>query len=149
MKVIVATDGSEAALDAARRAITLLRDGAAIALAVVVPERYDPAADAGGFEGPVMSEEQAEEEYAEGQAIGNDALARTQAAIGTEAEVLLISTDEAPAEAIARVAAEQGADLIVVGSQEHGFLSRLFHGSTSDQVVHHAHCPVLVVPHET
>jgi nucleotide-binding universal stress UspA family protein len=37
------------------------------------------------------------------------------------------------------------ADLIVVGSHGRGFWSRLTMGSTSDVVVHHAPCPVLVV----
>lgn len=39
-----------------------------------------------------------------------------------------------------------GADLIVVGSQSHGFLYRTFIGSVSDGVMRRSPCPVLIVP---
>jgi nucleotide-binding universal stress UspA family protein len=39
-----------------------------------------------------------------------------------------------------------GADLIVVGSQSHGFLYRTFIGSVSDGVMRNSPCPVLIVP---
>ena len=46
------------------------------------------------------------------------------------------------------VDASQGADLVVVGSRGGGGFSRLMLGSVSSQVVEHAACPVVVVPHE-
>jgi nucleotide-binding universal stress UspA family protein len=42
--------------------------------------------------------------------------------------------------------AGQGADLIVVGARGIGGFERFVLGSTSQQVVHHAHCPVVVIP---
>ena len=47
--------------------------------------------------------------------------------------------------AIVEEAESWGADLIVVGSHGYGFWGRTFLGSTSDTVIHHAHCSVLVV----
>lgn len=54
------------------------------------------------------------------------------AVMGTPAHVLL--------------AAAEGAVLLVVGSRGEGALSRLVLGSVSAAVLHHAHCPVAVVP---
>jgi nucleotide-binding universal stress UspA family protein len=50
---------------------------------------------------------------------------------------------------ILRVAEEGYADLIVIGAHAHGAFGRLFLGSTANQVVRHAHCPVLIVRETT
>jgi nucleotide-binding universal stress UspA family protein len=44
------------------------------------------------------------------------------------------------------VNAGREADMIVLGSRGVGGFTRLLMGSTADQVVQHAHCPVLIVP---
>jgi nucleotide-binding universal stress UspA family protein len=51
--------------------------------------------------------------------------------------------DGLPAETILRVAREEKADLIVLGTQGRTGLSRLVLGSVAEHVVRHAPCPVL------
>jgi nucleotide-binding universal stress UspA family protein len=57
-------------------------------------------------------------------------------------------SEGAPAIEIVKVAREQGADLIVVGSHGRGVIARAILGSTADKVIRSAHGPVLVVPHD-
>ena len=49
-----------------------------------------------------------------------------------------------PAMELLRAAAD--ADMIVVGSRGAGGFARLLLGSVTAQIVHHAHCPVVVIP---
>jgi nucleotide-binding universal stress UspA family protein len=49
-----------------------------------------------------------------------------------------------PAEEL--LAASEGADMIVLGSRGAGGFPHLRLGSVSNQVTHHAHCPVVIVP---
>lgn len=48
-------------------------------------------------------------------------------------------------QAVVHLAEELGAGLIVMGSRGLGGVRRALMGSVSDSVVHHAHCPVMVV----
>jgi nucleotide-binding universal stress UspA family protein len=50
-----------------------------------------------------------------------------------------------PAEAIIAAARDNNADVIVVGSHDHGWLARLFTSSVGEKVVRKADTPVLVV----
>ena len=63
---------------------------------------------------------------------------------GTLPEVTVsVATGEATEEL---VSASRDADLLVVGSRGTGGFSRLLLGSVSSQVMHHAACPVVVIP---
>ena len=63
---------------------------------------------------------------------------------GITAEVIL-ATGASPADVIVRVAKEQQADLIVIGSRGLAGKTRSFLGSTASQVVTYSPCSVLVV----
>jgi nucleotide-binding universal stress UspA family protein len=148
MNILVATDGSDAAIDAARRSLDLLRPGAHVTLVMVIPPYEDPMEDAGGIEGPGISPERAEKDWEKATAEGQAALQRTAAVLGTDAEVRLVPDDEATGAAIVRFAHETSADVLVIGSSGKRWLSRLLGGSVSDYVAHHAPCPVMLIRHD-
>jgi nucleotide-binding universal stress UspA family protein len=53
---------------------------------------------------------------------------------------------EGPA-ATVLIESARGADLLVLGTRGHGGFSGLLLGSVSQQVSHHAPCPLVLVPH--
>lgn len=146
MKVLIGTDGSDAAIDAARRALPLL---AAPDTVLVVCVAEPPAIAAEGFEsgfaGGVAAPEEIEAAWGAANAGAADALARTAAALGTDAtvETLIENGDIGPT--LCAVAEEQGVDVVVVASRGHGAIRRALLGSVSTHLVNHAPCPVVVV----
>jgi nucleotide-binding universal stress UspA family protein len=62
---------------------------------------------------------------------------------GIDAEAVSVSGN--PASAIARLAEERGADLVVVGSRELGPAQRLLGQSVSQAVSRRVHCDLLIV----
>jgi nucleotide-binding universal stress UspA family protein len=148
MKVMIATDGSEASVEAARRATSLLHPDAQLELVTIVPARFDPELDAGGFEGPVMTEKEADEEYIEGQHEGHDALVRTQKALGRPvASQRMVPSEGSVADALVALVEAGRPDLLVLGSDQPGWFDRLLHGSVDDALLHLAPCPLLIVNH--
>ncbi len=49
-------------------------------------------------------------------------------------------------ESIIEKAKDYNADLIIMGSHNHGFLYRAFIGSVSTGVIKNTHCPVMIIP---
>jgi nucleotide-binding universal stress UspA family protein len=150
-KVLIATDGSDCAIGAARRALTLLAADAEVTILSVVDVRSEVAVGGTGLLGaePLampMADPSVAAELDEALTEGaRDAVQRTLGALGGDvrADVLVAHGD--PATEIVRVAEDGGYDAIVVGSHGSGFVKRVLVGSVSGHVVHHATCPVLVV----
>lgn len=148
MHALIATDGSAVSIDAARQGVSLLNPTKVTLLTVADTSIADDSG-AGGFEGNLLSP--AESERAR-QAIleeGSAEVADTAQAIGLDPAIVDRRVVEgASGQMIIHVADEVGADVIVVGSHGHGFLSRVLIGSVSEYVVRHTKRPVLVIRHD-
>ena len=59
-------------------------------------------------------------------------------------EIEKVIAEGSPAQVL--VDAAQGADLLVVGTRGHGGFVGLLLGSVSQQIAHHAPCPIVIVP---
>ncbi|HEV8474016.1 MAG TPA: universal stress protein [Methylomirabilota bacterium] len=137
-RILAATDFAESAENAWRFALGLGRaHSAELILLHVAPEL--PIV-------PEVAVPQIEEIYVEQRRWAEQALEQrvgTARAAGVRARWLVRAGAAAPT--IAEVAAEEGADLVVVGTQGRGVLDRLVVGSVAERVVRTAPCPVLVV----
>jgi nucleotide-binding universal stress UspA family protein len=145
-KILLATDGSEDAILAARTAAALAQQMGSELHAVYVRSRIAPHRP-GYYVGPEVVEQAGRKER-EGLEREAQRLLQVQAeevrgAGGKVARAhLRVGT---PDEEIVKLAEELGVGLIVMGSRGQGGVRRVLLGSVSDSVVRHAHCPVLVV----
>jgi nucleotide-binding universal stress UspA family protein len=151
-KILLATDGSEEAISAAKTAADMA-DKTGSELHVVHARLMLPLT---GYPAPenspasVMDEVEARERVTRWL---DDQVKRIEAEGGnvTQAHLRLGRPDEGIitlAEEIVSLAEEIGAGLIVLGSRGLGGIRRALMGSVSDSVVRYAHCPVLVVCRE-
>lgn len=148
MHALIATDGSEVSLDAARRAVALLSP-TEVTLLTVADTSIAVDSGAGGFEGNLLSPVESERAR---QAIleeGKDEVDQTVAVLGLDQSIVTRKVVEGSAgPMICRAAEEVGADVVVVGSHGRGFFKRVVIGSVSEYVVRHSAVPVLVARHE-
>jgi nucleotide-binding universal stress UspA family protein len=140
--ILIATSGSQFDRDAIREALGLLGAGHEVLFLNVHPGQVRATATPDGLSpAPVPSE--VSEEY-ERQA---DQVAKRHLEqvidLCPSARIRVESGD--PGERICAVAAETGVDLVVVGTHDRGTLRRILGGSVSDNVAHHAPCPVLLI----
>ncbi|HSV72604.1 MAG TPA: universal stress protein [Chthonomonadales bacterium] len=142
-RILVASDGSDGALKAARWAAVLARSiGAEVTVLHVftMPTAFAPIVGVGGQILDAASIAQYAEEV-------QNAVARRTGHVVEEEGVPYSTRLEIghPAGTIVRIADEEGFDLIVLGSRGLTELKSFMLGSVSDRVSHHAHCPVLIV----
>jgi nucleotide-binding universal stress UspA family protein len=135
--VVVAYDGSAGARKALQVATELARDGDARLVAVAV-EAHLPhyAATVGETE----AERQVEERDARRWLTEASAYAAEQGV-----ELATRTAVGHPAQAIARIAAELRADLVVIGHSGHSAAWGHFLGGVTEKVSRHAPCSVLIV----
>lgn len=148
MHAMIATDGSEVSLDAARKAATLLRP-TKVTLVSVADTSIAEDSGAGGFEGNLLSPVESERARNAILDEGRDELSSTIRAIGLDPAIVERRLVEGSAgRAIVQVAEQVQPDVVVVGSHGRGFIGRVLIGSVSEYVVRHCTAPVLVVRHD-
>jgi nucleotide-binding universal stress UspA family protein len=135
--ILLAVDGSEHAIHAARMAGDLARVMQTESLRIVVA--YDPIPS---YLGEPNLQQAINARLLEAQEVLQKAL-QTVGEVPAEIHTELI--EGSPAEAIIEVARTRNSDLIVIGSRGLGRLVGALLGSTSQKVVSHAPCPVLIV----
>ncbi len=150
--LLLATDGSESSLEAARLVHDLLNPVAlarVTVLAVVPPLEtvpfYGASVGYGMYGGGMLSQETLDAVTAAAEGTAQDALRRTVAALDTPVPVETAVRRGSPADEIVRCAEERGTGLIVMGSRGWGAMHAVLLGSVSERVLHNAPCPVLIV----
>jgi nucleotide-binding universal stress UspA family protein len=147
VRLLLGTDGSEIAHEAAVRAGKLLAGADIDAVTILAVITSFPGDDAGGIEGPVATPEEAEREVQGEEAAARAAIDAIAAALPAAWQGRVTPRVEAgdAGPMIVWVAEHERSDMIVVGSHGHGVLKRIVLGSVGEHVVRHAPCPVLVV----
>jgi nucleotide-binding universal stress UspA family protein len=145
--LLVATDGSDLAIQAAVAGTSLTKQADKV-LVVCAVDLVVPYEDATGHAGSTVTYEQAE-------AVNQESKTQSRAAVDATAKALrdagyapepvetLVVEGDAGA-MICRVAADVGASAVIIGSRGRGGLKRAFLGSVSDYVVRNAPCSVVV-----
>jgi nucleotide-binding universal stress UspA family protein len=132
-RVLAATDFSESSVRGVRLAESMMREHSTLTLAHVVSGDTDAANSKrvnAPFHGTI------------GRAFDRISATLPRADVAVHREI--IAGD--PATALLERGTRMQADLIVTGSHGHGFLTRLWLGSVSQQLVRGARCSVLVAP---
>ncbi len=136
-KVLLAVDGSENALHAARTAADLASTLKSKEFRIVVAYDFIP---------PYLGEPNMQYAIDARMEDAKSVLENAVKAVGEiPCEIHTEFIEGSPAEAILDVATTRKSDVIVIGSRGHGTLAGLLLGSTSQKVVAHAPCPVLIV----
>jgi nucleotide-binding universal stress UspA family protein len=140
MRILLAVDGSDPSLDAARALANLAPAEAIVLLhAIETPSMYF-------LSGPEVVLGDTTILQREIEARGRDLLGRVAALLpATAGPVTRRLVAGSPAAAILEAAEREPADLIVLGARGLGRFKEMVVGSVSHRVLHHSPCPVWVV----
>ena len=147
-RILLATDGSEDAAFAARTALNLANKTGSELHAVYVEEvprrlSYSKSPSLEEMIDPEFEEQMRKHAQAAASQFLEEQVQKIKEAGGEIAQAH--PRFGRPYAEIVHLAEELEAGMVVVGSRGEGGVRRALVGSVSDSVVHHAHCPVLVV----
>ena len=145
MRILITTDGSDFSRAAVEKCCQMVVKPEETAIKIV--SVYDLTLPLDVFPAPTefserlenSAREQAEEFAREAEAMIREHFPDSNIDLTTQTAV------GAPEQILIEEAKEWNADLVVVGSHGRGFWGRMLLGSTTDALVHHAPCSVLVV----
>ena len=139
--ITVGIDGSH---DAHRALEWAMREAAVRHVPLTVVTVHEVAVSGWTGQPIILPADQADLEKARQAAEETVAKAAAQLGESQPASVTVRAVNGFPAQEL--IEASRDADLLVVGSRGGGGFARLMLGSIGQKVVHHAHCPVVVVP---
>jgi len=140
--MLVGVDGSAPSSAALRWALDEA-EARSMPLTVLIVRAYDPVPML--MTGPVYVPS-TQDELAASLKLAQDQLAKVSADRGHEPTVPVEVKARSGHPAATLIEWSEDSAQVVVGSRGSGGFGRLLLGSVSSQVVHHAHCPVTVVP---
>lgn len=136
--IVAGTDGSETAEQAVREAAGLARSTGARLVLVSAFSDLHPYRE--------RLQSSAREDLIDLQKVSDQVLQRAANAVsGDDLEIEMVSRQGDPAEVLADVAQEQGAQMIVLGDRGLSAVKRFLLGSVSNKLAHHAPCNILIV----
>lgn len=138
--IIVGVEGSH---DAHRALEWAMQEAAARHVPLTVVTVHQVAA--GGWSGTPIFLPVDEPDVDQTRQAAEEAVAKAAAQLGESQPALVTVRAVSGSPSQELIEASRDADLLVVGSRGGGGFARLMMGSVSDQVVHYAHCPVVVV----
>lgn len=147
MKILIATDGSKYSEAAVEKVCQMIKNAETAEIKIVSVYDLPIMAVSAPYALPAGYNPALETEL---KKLSAEAVSQTESKIrkcfqGAKVNITTRVLCGEPKQAVVEEAEEWGADLLVVGSHGYGFWERMFLGSVSSAVVHHAPCSVLVV----
>ena len=140
--VLLCTDGSDVSIDALRAALPLLAPADRTILVTVESSVASDTITGTGFSS-ALSAPLSEQIQTSGDRVAKQILDKTVDALGLD-DVELRAIVGRPGYAICELAEALPASVVVIGTSGRSGLRRAVVGSTSDHIIRHAPCPVLV-----